>query len=271
MSYQTIEESQQGAAPVQLYQFNRGGATWRYVALPKTFTALGYDWTPEAIGCGNINASGDVPKDAISITLPISNAMAAAFLAYAPDQVTSVTVFRTHYDDPTNGLVIWKGRVLSTPTHIATVTLNCEPVFVSLRRMGLRQTYQRTCRHMLFGPGCNVDPAVYETSITVTAVDGVTITASSITGDFIGGTIKGSDGTKRMIVGQASNVLTIMRPVLALYQDMQDFPSGFTAYLYPGCNKSTDACRDTFHNLGNFGGFPGITGINPFAGTSNVF
>ena len=176
MSYATLEVSQQDSAPVQLFQFNRGNTTWRYVALPALFTALTHDWTPEVISVGNISSSSDVPKDTISITLPITNAMAAAFLAYAPDAVTTVTVFRTHYDDPTNGLAIWKGRVLSVSVTVATVTLTCEPVFVSLRRLGLRETYQRSCRHIFGGQGCNVDREALKISRVVTSVVGAKVT-----------------------------------------------------------------------------------------------
>ncbi len=274
MSYQTRDVSQQSGMPVVLYQFNRGVSTWRYVALPEAFTALGYTWTPEVINAGNIGSSGEVPKDVVTIALPITNAMAAAFLAYAPDAVTTVTIFRTNYDDPTNGLAIWKGRVLSVSTTVATVTLSCEPYFTSLRRLGLRQTYQRQCRHMLFGPGCNVDASLYAFSATVLNVDRnlITVFSAGTLANYVGGTVKASDGTVRMIVDQSpANVLTLMRPVPQLIQDFAAHPTGFTATLYPGCDKSTSKCRDTYSNLGNFGGFPGITGINPMAGTSNVF
>ena len=274
MSYATLEVSQQDSAPVQLFQFNRGNTTWRYVALPALFTALTHDWTPEVISVGNISSSSDVPKDTISITLPITNAMAAAFLAYAPDAVTTVTVFRTHYDDPTNGLAIWKGRVLSVSVTVATVTLTCEPVFVSLRRLGLRETYQRSCRHIFGGQGCNVDREALKISRVVTSVVGAKVTVITLTSleGYVGGSVKASDGTLRMIVGVSSGELTLMRPVLAILQDFQTLGSGgFSIYLYPGCDKSTGTCRDTHHNLGNHGGCPGITGINPMSGMSSVF
>ena len=272
MSYASIDVSQQSSDPVLLFQFVRGATTWRYVAMPVAFTAMGYTWQPEVISVPDtIRSAGDVPKDAISITLPITNAMAAAFLAYAPDDVTTVTIFRTHYSDPTNGVALWKGRVLRSPTSIATISLDCENVFTSLRRMGLRQVYSRKCRHVLFGPGCNVDRDDFATSVTVTNVVANVVTCAAITGTFTGGNIKASDGTLRRIVGQAGAVLTLMRPVLSLIQDLAAHPGGFSAVLYPGCDRSTTTCRTVFHNLGRFGGFPGINGINPMDGSSNAF
>jgi hypothetical protein len=91
----------------------------------------------------------------------------------------------------------------------------------------------------------------------------------------VGGSLKASDGTLRMIVGHqtvgGSVVLTLMRPILQLSIDIGGVTGTALATAYPGCDKSTATCRDKFHNLGNHGGCPGITGINPFSGISNVF
>jgi uncharacterized phage protein (TIGR02218 family) len=281
VSYAAKDLSEQDSNPVLLYKFVRGATTWRYVALPQTFATYGETWTPAEISSAGIQSTGDVPKDPVTVTLPITNPMAAAFLAYAPDEVTAVTIFRTNYDDPTNKIVVFMGRVLSAPTSVATVTLTCENMGTSMRRMGLRQTYQRTCRHMLYGPGCNVDKAAHALAVNVSSVVGNVVQLSGgVAGSYVGGNIKASDGTLRMIVGQdgpiiggvyASPVLTLMRTVLALLTDYSAHPSGFTATIYPGCDKSTVTCRTKFANIGNFGGFPGITGVNPMNGTSNVF
>jgi uncharacterized phage protein (TIGR02218 family) len=272
-AYETEDISEQDGNPTLLFTFTRGSSVWRYtngiesLALPGGFT-----YTPEVITCGNIASTGDVPKDQLPITLPITNDLASGFLTGAPDQVTTVTVFRTSFTAKPDGLMVWKGRVLSVGASVATVTLTCEPVFTSLRRLGLRQTYQRTCRHMLFGPGCYVDPIALEEVYTVLAVVGAKVTLSAtLSQSFLGGTLKAIDGTSRMVVDGGSNYVVLMRPIAALTQSMIDHPTGFNTILIPGCDKSVSTCRDKFHNLGNFGGFPGITGINPFSGTSNVF
>jgi uncharacterized phage protein (TIGR02218 family) len=274
MSYASLDVSQQSSDPVLLFQFVRGATTWRYVALPVAFTAMGYTWQPEVIGApGGFRSAGDVPKDAISITLPITNAMAAAFLAYAPDDMTTVTVFRTHYSDPTNGVALWKGRVLRSPTSVATVSLDCENVFTSLRRMGLRQVYSRKCRHMLYGPGCNVDRTNFDATVTILAVVGNVVTIQGTSGGYAGGTLKAPDGTLRRIVSTNSNgsVFTLMRAVPSLITEMAAHPTGFSATVYLGCDNSTTTCRDVFHNLGNHGGFPGINGVTPMNGSINAF
>jgi uncharacterized phage protein (TIGR02218 family) len=272
MSYAVVDTSRQDGNPALLYTFNRGSAAWYYIAAPSQFLFDGHYYLPEVISSSPIASTGEVPKDTVTITLPITNALAASFLAWAPDEVTTVSIFRTHFTTTPDGLPAWTGRVLSVATSIATVTLTCEHVGTSVRRMGLRQLYQRTCRHMLYGLGCNVDKSAYAYLANIFSVDRnlITVLSTGTLPNFVGGTILASDNTLRMIVAQsAGNVLTLMRPVQALIADFAAYPGGFTSTLYPGCDKSTTTCRDKFGNLGNYGGFPGITGINPTV--SNVF
>ena len=273
MSYDSIDQSVQDADPVLLFQFVRGATTWRYCALPVDFAARGQTWLSEVIGlAGNIKNGSDISKNDLGVTLPSTNAMAAAFLAYAPDAVTTLTIFRTLYSNPTLGGAVWKGRVLHTPTAIATVTLNCESIFSSMRRMGLRQVYTRKCRHMLFKAGCNLNAADYALTVTVSNVvaNVVTLSTSGLA-QYLGGNIKAPDGTLRKIIEQAGSVLTLMRPVQSLIQQFAAHPGGFTATLYPGCDKSTATCRATFGNIGNHGGFAGMNGINPMDWSTNAF
>jgi hypothetical protein len=127
---------------------------------------------------------------------------------------------------------------------------------------------------MLYSAACGVSAAARAHTVTVTNVTNNTVTISAaLDAGYVGGTIKASDGTIRMIVALDATfkILTLMRPVLALITDFAANPGGFTATTYTGCDKSSATCRDKFGNIGNFGGFPGITGINPMAGVSNVF
>jgi hypothetical protein len=274
LNYATEDISRQDSNPVLLFAFTRGSESWYYAASTQAVTLSGHSYLPEAVSCEDIVSTGEIPKDALSITLPVSNPLAASFLAYTPDAYTIVTVFSTSLTATSpSSRVEWKGRVLNVRASVATMTLTCEPVSQSLLRLGLRETYQHSCRHMLFGPGCNVDAATVAHSVTVTGVTGSRVTLSAPALGYVGGNLKAPDGTFRMVISQNTDgsVLTLMRVVKSLVDSLVSNPSGFTATLYPGCDKSTTTCRDIFHNLGNFGGFPGITSVNPFSGSSNVF
>jgi hypothetical protein len=136
--------------------------------------------------------------------------------------------------------------------------------------MGLQATYSRMCRHRLFGPGCNVNPATYAVANTVTSLSGAIVGFASLTGDFKGGTLKSPNGSIFFIVEQNSTTITLMRHSSDLAQNMVAHPSGFAVTLYPGCDHSTSGCA-TYNNFGNFGGWPGIPRINPFNTTTRIF
>jgi uncharacterized phage protein (TIGR02218 family) len=176
-------------------------------------------------------------------------------------------VYRTHYDDA-EVLCAWKGRVDSVTTSGAIMTLNCEPIFSSLRRLGIRPCYQKTCRHALFGRGCNVDPDDYEEAGTVTAIAGnvLTVTEGSELDDMTGGTLTAPDGTTRMILAHSGDSITIMRPIKSLIAALIATPAGVAVSIFPGCEHNMEDCRDKFGNLGNYGGHQ-IPRVNPMSQT----
>jgi hypothetical protein len=273
MSYAALDISEQDAQPVLLFAFLQGSYAWYYCTGSTDVTYGGHTYTHVPLLPGSIAKTSDVPKDTLEIKLPITNAFAAAFLAYTPDAVTTVTVRRLHYGDvDAQAIIAWKGRVLAHVASLGTLTLICEPVFSTLRRLGLRQTYQRLCRHVLGGLGCNVNRALYSSTQTVVALSGVDVTfAAPLPADYTGGTILAVDGTQRMIVAVGTSSVQLMRPVKSLADSLLAHPAGFTVTLYQGCDRSTAMCESRFGNIGCFGGFPGIPWINPMTNTTSVF
>jgi hypothetical protein len=273
MSYESKDTSQQDSAPLYLFWFVRGSTQWRYVALPSDFTAGGFLWTGSVVTlASSIIRSGDLPKENLSVKLALNDVLAESFLGYAPDEITFLTVFRTHYDDPTNGKIAWSGRVFSSGSTGAAVTLACEPSFTMLRRNGLAPVYQRTCDRRFGKPGCNVNLGAISTLALVTATDGVSVTFSGLSQSYIGGNLQAPDGTLRMVIDQTESPysVTLMRPVPSLLTEMANNPLGFLVTLIPGCNRSIENCR-VHNNVGNFGGWVGMREINPMNNVSSVF
>jgi uncharacterized phage protein (TIGR02218 family) len=271
VSYDVKEKSVQDARPVLLFTFRQGSLVWYYCTGSLPVVNSGHTYNPEPLLPGNIANTGDVAKDTLEIKLPVSNALAALFLLYTPDAVTTVTVIRTHYDN-TSVRNAWKGRVLSFSAAQGVVTFICESVFSSERRLGLRETYQRLCRHVLGGQGCNVNIATYSAELLAVGIDGPKVTLSAaLAVDYQGGTLLAPDGTRRMIVDIGADFVVLMRPVQALVDALIATPAGVAVTLYQGCDRSTSMCTDRFNNIGNFGGFPGIPWINPMTNISSVF
>lgn len=265
-SYDDKELSAQDSAPVMLYQFAQGATVWRYTTAGQAISRSGYTWNPEAIVASGFGSHGDLNKDQLSLQLPKANTVAALFLGGFPELVTSVTVFRTHADD-TEVRLYWKGTVAGAPASGSIVTLVCDPITVAMKRLGLRQTYQRSCPHELFGPGCQLDENDFVTELTVTAiVDARTInvSGSGAVDGLVGGELRAPSGTGSEIIDRSLDILTLLLPIPSL-------AVGQTVKLFPGCDHSYEMCGTRFGNQGNHGGYKGLTGIQPMGTGSSIF
>lgn len=267
MTYAIQEATEQDGAPTLLFLFTQGASSWALTNHATAITLLSRSWLPTAITATRFSQSGEMAKNLLTVKVPSTHSLALTFLGGSPDVVTSLTIYRAHLTDLAGEtLVIWKGRVVRSAAAGRVVSLECEPVFSSLRRQGLTQTYSRACRHALFGAGCRLSAAAFEIAVNVISVSGVTIGIDPVVGlpDLTGGTFEAPDGTVRMIVEHVGVILTLMRPIRSLAAEMVAHPAGFAASVYRGCDKSPQMCRDTFANLANFGGFPGIPPTNPW-------
>lgn len=280
MSYSTREASIQDGAPIFLYEFVQGAQTWRYTSAPIAYTYGGYDWTPSALSHSEVSQSNEMAKDGISLKFPRTDAFASQFLGYAPDLVTSVTLRRGHSDDG-EFVVYWRGRVAGSKATGAVISIDCESIFTSLRRSGLRARYQKTCRHALYARGCTLDPEDFALPALVPAVSATSVTvpdaALQPNGWYLGGMLRAEDGSLRLITGHVGSQLTLSRPIRFLSETLTGYGNNYGNYyggmavlIYPGCDRVRSTCDAKFANLDNFGGFPWIPSKNPFGGSSIV-
>jgi hypothetical protein len=227
MSYTSLDISAQSSKPYLLYQFVQGTTYYRYVALPE---AVSYDssdgtgahtYSPANIVPGKFQCTGDAPKDTLQIKIALDDACALAdtFVGGTPDAITTLTIFRSHLGD-TGGISYWKGRISGSALSTSVLTLDCEPVFSSMTRIGLRAFCSRTCRHALYSVGgCNVAAVNHVRYPNILAVNRAALTMGTatpaITG-LSGGIIVTPDGTRRTILSQDGLTLTLMRPIKSL-------------------------------------------------------
>ena len=272
MSYDASEYSVQDGDPEYRFLFVTGAAEFRYTSAAHIVADSSETWEPAPIDLGGIMQTNELSKGGVKMKLPRDNALAKTFIGGVPEQMTSVTVFRQHAGDVTEEYqVYWKGRVAGVDVSGDAVTLECENIFTSMRRPGLRARYQKTCRHALYQSGCGLDKASFAVPATVIAADGASITIEDLgssaveEGYFIGGMIESADGYLRYILRHSGNELTLIRPLTALIDEVTTSSDGSAAVtLYPGCDKSETTCTAKFNNLDNHGGFR-IPGKNPFA------
>lgn len=264
MSFWPFELSWHNASPVEIYEFV-AGTTTRYTNRGADVTHGGHTWAAVPIRRDEIRQSAELASNRIQLELPRTNAFAAQFIGYPQDLIATLTIWRGHASDPDGEFVAyWKGRVVAAKAQGSTIRLECEPVFTSLRRPGLRARYQKQCRHTLYGTGCNLDKAAFAIAATAGAVSGAALTVAAAAGYadgwFAGGMV-GYGGVLRLVTAHAGSALTLMRP-------FADLTAGAAITLYPGCDRTLTVCDARFGNRLNNGAFPYLPDKNPMGGSS---
>jgi uncharacterized phage protein (TIGR02218 family) len=274
VTYSVSEASTQDGSPVYKFLFSQGGTEYRYTSAAYFISDSAGTWTPTPINASAIQQSGEIAKNGIRIVLPRDNEVAQMFLGKVPESTTSLTIYRWHDEtDLGEFAVVWKGRVASAQAGGDEVTLECEDIFTSMRRPGLRARYQKGCRHALYSEACGVNDYNYAVPAQIIGESGFTVTVTGIVdsagdstadqftdGYFNGGIIEAADGARRYILRHAGGTLTLLSPFDSI--DIDSVPQEVT--LYPGCRHNTNDCKNKFNNLDNYGGFPYIPGKNPF-------
>lgn len=264
----------------ELFLFVQDDKEWRFTNADRDITEGGQPFVSVPIGRDDFESSGDITKANLPIFIDRLNSLSQEFLAYVGEAITSVTVWKW---DPDAGAfaVEWKGRVSTDKIDGNEVTLECESVFTSLRRPGLRARFQKTCRHALYDGGCKVNRELYAVEALWQVAQGsllqVDAAAGYADGWFTAGMVKAPDGTLRFILRHVGSLLTLSRPIETLNEFTDGYGNNYgnnygasTVVLYPGCDKLLSTCKNKFNNLNNYGGFPWIPTKNPFGGSSLV-
>lgn len=268
MTYDTRERSVQDGAPVELYEFARNARIWRYTSAEQDIADSSETWVSVPITRTSVETNTEQARNALKLTVPRNFEIADMFRISPPTDIIALTVLRFHRGEEEDVSVIWMGRVLTVSFEGAQAVMNCEPVSASLKRQGLRRLYQRQCPHALYGPGCLVDKTAHDHVATITNIDGVNVTVSSLLAKpYAGGFIEfeDEDGNleRRFIRSFSGTTLTLNFP---LGQDILDSNSQLT--IYPGCDHTMETCNTVYANLPNYGGVsPYIPRKNPFDGT----
>ena len=267
MSYSSYETSLDSGTPIELYEIVQGSVKWNFISGASELIRLGQLYVPSSITRDNVKQTTDTFKDSMRITFPRDNLFASQYIAFAPEDVTTVTIYRGHYGDPASEFIVyWKGRVVGAKTSGNQIDIQCESVFTSIKRPGLRARFEYTCRRTLYLKGCDVNRESYKLVGTISSISNglilsVTGASSKPDGYYTGGMIISPDGVPRFVVAHTGDSVTLSRtvPNLAIGQSIS---------VYPGCDHLKETCFNKFNNLNNFGGFPWIPSRNPYNGSS---
>ena len=286
MTYTTIESSTAEGRPYYLYQFVEGDQVWRFTSRATDWTSAASEgetitWEAAAIAHGDVVQTSEIERGRLELTWPLSHPFARRFLAPLGNTPVTLTIFRGHEQVLGETVAHWKGRVVGAEIEGVRILLNCESVFSTLRRAGVRAKYQRLCRHALYGRGCALDIGFQWQTGTVTTASGNALTIPEAAGQpdgwFRGGVLR-FGAQLGFITGHVGTTLILSRPMpevaAALATPEVDPETGdplpVVVDIAPGCDLRATTCAAKFGNLANFGGFPEIPGRNPFGGSSIV-
>ena len=265
---------------VYLYLFERGTQQIRRAASVRDVVALAQTWTGGAISHSEPEMSGESERDAVKITMPLTDAFASEQVRNRPDGAVTVTIYSYNRDTSTYELE-WSGRLSTTSTTGAEVTLNCEPETSALAGAMLPIIAMRQCPHHQYTGKCRLDIAAHRNQVPLLSVSGAVVTIDPATLPaglvFAGGIIEAADGSRRKIKAYSDGVLTLTRAMPALLVDIAASEPATT--LVPTCGNIPSGCatfanvaNESGTNIENYGGHQWMMtgGVNPFGGSSVI-
>lgn len=262
--------------PKELYRFVEGSNVWTVTSSDVAEVYDGETYIPITIGRSEAESKNELSRANVQVSVDLDNDMGRRWMRGILDEVVSLTVLSKDGNDVS---VVWKGRLSSVRPEDVQISLVFESIFTSLRRPGLRARYQRSCPHVLYGRGCNLDKNDWATSGAVSNAQSTTVIVPAAAlrpdGYYTAGMIEAPDGSLRFIVQHTGSTLVLIRQLDNLNESFANSGyglnyGGIVARVFPGCDRTKEICQSKFNNLPNHGGFPFIPLRNPFDGSSIV-
>lgn len=267
---------------IELYRFVMDSEVWTYTSGNESVEYNLETYTPVALGRSESEVKNELSKAKLDVKIDIQDPLAQRFLTTFTERVLTLTVY-TQYQETVMTAVSWKGRLSNIRPGKDVLTMSFESVFTSLRRPGLRGRFQKTCRHVLYGRGCKLDPDDFDVPGQATSVNGNVVTVPQAAGEedgyFTGGMLLDPTGLYAYIINHVGSTLTLQWPLDSLVNaannsgygnNYGNYYGGLNVVIYPGCDRLRGTCEVKFNNLDNYGGFPWIPSKNPMDGTSIV-
>ncbi|MER9912717.1 phage BR0599 family protein [Mesorhizobium sp. M0050] len=276
MSYDTPEASTDDGEPYFLYLFNNGVAKRRFTSDAEPImadpeeTGTPQKWFKSAIAHTEIEQTGNIERNSVDITFPLSDDYART-LQKPGSEVVTVTIWRGHHTDPDGELeVFWKGRVVDTVDQKLNIKVTVELASTSMRRTGCRAQYMRPCRHALYFTGCNLNVDDWKIPATVSAVTGgllLTVAeAAAETDQWYKGGLVIFDGLYGWVGDHDGDQLTLIASGIEGLAEEVAAHGSAAVFIAPGCDLSSGptGCEKFDNNL-EYGGFEFMADVNPFS------
>lgn len=247
----------------ELYKIVDDGVTFTITSFDEPYEYNGDVYTPYKVSRNEIEAKSETIKSSIDVSIPLDTELAKRYLTLQFDSVISLTIF-TVIDDIVS--VAFKGRLSIIKPDVASLKLTFESLYSTLKRTGLNRLYQRSCSYVLYSDGCSINKESMKISGHISSVASdktyaVVDQASSYPNGYFTGGMFEFNGERRLIIKHIGPTLTFIRPFPNLVSDSTN--TNNDCFIYPGCDRTKETCKNKFNNINNFGGFPFIPLVNP--------
>lgn len=269
MTFDAQERSRELGAPIELYTFAVGPDVFRITSAEDEIAFGGNTYTPRIVSRSSIVINPQNRAQLLTVELPSDDEFSAKYINIVPGFRATLTIQRLHrFDSPafTDAETIFKGIVRSVAyTNDGFKSkISIIPIDGAMKRSIPRFTYQGLCNHVLFDNRCKVLETSFRYQGNVSVVSGKTITVDGLNaakgaGWAVGGFVTLPSGDFRLILEQATDVLTLLLPfvdeTLVLNQ---------TVSVFAGCDHTIQVCKSKFNNVVNYGGFAFVPLRNVF-------
>jgi len=265
MTFDAQEQSVFSGTRGEFFHFALG-ATHLYLTsgdVPATIT--GHLYVPGPVEAEEIKFSDEEWSGNVVVRLPHDHAI-AALLSGPPSPVPlTLVAYHKHRSDPAVVQYFGPGEVVTRKQVGAKLEITFAPISRVLKRLVPSIVFQSQCPYAVYGVRCGADPDDFARSVTLTAIDGSTLSGAAFDAEddgwFTAGYVELASGDRRYIVAHVGDTVTLFSP---FPEDAIAVDDEVTAFA--GCDGLEATCDGKFDRLDSYIGFPRIPWRNPTGG-----
>jgi len=267
------EISVEGSIPIELYEWSAGLTTTRYTSSEGDISFGGFTWASRTLTRDGFGKMVETEQSTLEVKMPTTDPIASQYIGIQPADRVDLVLSRIHeVMSPASSLVLFRGFVTSVAFKDEIATLTLKPFNELFQREMPRQTYQGLCNHVHYDGRCGIIESAAPNQLIGTVIsqtnNGEIINvpgAGSVADNksplqaFKGGFARTSDFSDfRLILDQDGDDLTLLLP-------FSSSVLGTSIVLQRGCDRSVVTCVAKYGNIINYGGFPHVPGVDPWA------
>lgn len=250
----------------EIYEITYGQKTYYYTNLDYNFIFNGIEYESKTISRSNIMRNENVIAGEMTLTLPKNDEVSLIFRDNNMFSPVFIKLYGIVKGDVTNSkTLLYTGYINSSKTDVAVTEFNCNTNEQFATKQIIRYRYGPNCQNDVYDQKCLLNKENFKTTTKIiNAINKkTTITIDSGHGKpdgyFKNGFIKKGNINSSTIIEHTGDTLTLFHP-------FSDVNIGDEIELFPGCNRTSDECKNKFNNYENYFGFDNVPNKNPMNG-----